>query len=66
MLNWDDYHTDEAIQPRSTAAKPAPEIVEQAIEAAAQEQPLQQATPLAAEALALNVEKAAEALATWM
>ena len=37
MLNWDDYHTDEAIQPRSTAAKPAPEIVEQAIEAAAQE-----------------------------
>ncbi len=63
MLNWDDYHTDEAIQPRSTAAKPAPEIVEQAIEAAAQEH-RSASDPVAAEALALNVEKAAEALAT--
>jgi len=73
MLNWDDYHTDDPIKPASAAAtSPEPAVVENAIQAAAEEaRPAPAVTAPAgvaadakgAEALASNLEKAAEALA---
>ena len=73
MLNWDDYHTDDPIKPASAAAtSPEPAVVENAIQAAAEEARLAPAVTApagvaadakGAEALASNLEKAAEALA---
>jgi ribonucleoside-diphosphate reductase beta chain len=73
MLNWDDYHTDDPIKPASAAAtSPEPVVVENAIQAAAEEaRPAPAVTAPAgvaadakgAEALASNLERAAEALA---
>ena len=73
MLNWDDYHTDDPIKPASAAAtSPEPAVVENAIQAAAEEaRPAPAVTAPAgvaadakgAEALASNLERAAEALA---
>ena len=73
MLNWDDYHTDDPIKPASAAVtSPEPAVVENAIQAAAEEARLAPAVTAptgvaadakGAEALASNLEKAAEALA---
>jgi ribonucleoside-diphosphate reductase beta chain len=73
MLNWDDYHTDDPIKPASAAAtSPEPAVVENAIQAAAEEAQLESAVTApagvaadakGAEALASNLDKAAEALA---
>jgi len=73
MLNWDDYHTDDPIKPASAAAtSPEPAVVENAIQAAAEEAQLETAVTApagvaadakGAEALASNLDKAAEALA---
>jgi len=73
MLNWDDYHTDDPIKPASAAVtSPEPAVVENAIQAAAEEaRPAPAVTAPAgvaadakgAEALASNLERAAEALA---
>ena len=73
MLNWDDYHTDDPIKPASAAAtSPEPVVVENAIQAAAEEaRPAPAVAAPAgvaadakgAEALASNLERAAEALA---
>lgn len=73
MLNWDDYHTDDPIKPASAATtSPEPAVVENAIQAAAEEAQLETAVTApagvaadakGAEALASNLDKAAEALA---